>query len=105
MKILKQVKYQNDKCQWWVHIRCVNLFYPNTDEGEAALDAWAKDHFYCKNHIPDAPAIGWDKFNGKEREENKNRSSAKKTSVRKLRQELSKKVKTTTEVKETKICG
>ena len=48
-------------CTWWVHTICANIYYPNNDEGEKKLDAWASKHFYCKKHMPKAEKIGWDK--------------------------------------------
>ena len=48
-------------CTWWVHTICANIYYPNNDEGEKKLDAWASKHFYCKKHMPKAEKIGSDK--------------------------------------------
>ena len=49
------------ECDWWVHARCANIHYENTDKGQRQLDVWTKDHFYCKKHMPRAVAVGWDK--------------------------------------------
>ena len=49
------------ECDWWVHARCANIHYENTDKGQRQLDVWAKDHFYWKKHMPRAVAVGWDK--------------------------------------------
>ena len=48
-------------CNWWVHTICANIHYPNNDEGETKIDAWASKHFYCIKHMPKAEKIGWDK--------------------------------------------
>ena len=53
-------------CDWWVHSRCVGIFYDNTDSGERRLEMWAGSHYYCRKHIPKVAAVGWDKEQNKE---------------------------------------
>ena len=45
-------KKSNHECNWWVHNRCGNIYYENTDAGERNLEGWAKTHFFCKSHMP-----------------------------------------------------
>ena len=49
------------ECDWWVHNRCVNIYYENSDAGEKAMSTCAKQHFFCQKHLPDVKKVGWDK--------------------------------------------
>ena len=44
-------------CDWWVHNRCLNIYYESSGAGEKTL---AKKHF-CQKHMPDVKKIGCDK--------------------------------------------
>ena len=44
-------------CDWWVHNRCLNIYYKSSGAGEKTL---AKKHF-CQKHMPDVKKIGCDK--------------------------------------------
>ena len=44
-------------CDWWVHNRCLNIYYESSDAGEKT---WAKKDF-CQKHMPDMKKVGWDK--------------------------------------------
>ena len=66
MKVLRILRHSHwlncpKECNWWVHARCANIHYENTDKVQRQLDMWGKDHFYCEKHMPRAIAIGWDK--------------------------------------------
>lgn len=40
-------------CNFWVHSRCVGMYYPVTKAGETALKKWVQQgHFFCPKHMP-----------------------------------------------------
>lgn len=51
------------ECNWWVHVRCVGVFYENSDRGEKQLDSWTKDHYFWRKHMSVAKPVGWDLAN------------------------------------------
>ena len=53
-------------CKWWVHSRCLGIYYESSDNREQQLERWAKSHYYCKQDPPNVAAIGWDKDKNEE---------------------------------------
>ena len=41
----------------------MEVFYENSDRGEKQLDSWAKDHYFCRKHMPVAKPVRWDPVN------------------------------------------
>jgi len=38
-------------CGWWVHCRCICIWYPTTNAGLKALNKWAMGKVFCPRHI------------------------------------------------------
>ena len=53
-------------CKWWVHSRCLSIYYENSDNRERRLEKWAESHYYCRQHLPTVAAIGWDRDKNEE---------------------------------------
>ncbi|VDI15864.1 Hypothetical predicted protein [Mytilus galloprovincialis] len=45
------VQCSHKSCSWWVHCRCLCIYYPTTAAGLKALNKWAKDRIFCPKHI------------------------------------------------------
>lgn len=45
------VQYSQKGCSWWVHCRCICIWYPTTTAGLKALNKWAKDKVFCPKHM------------------------------------------------------
>ena len=45
----------------WMHSRCLNVYYENSDAGDKAMSTWAKKHFFYQKHMSDVKKVGWDK--------------------------------------------
>ena len=41
------------ECDWWVHKRCVNIYYKNSHAREKTMTTWAKKHFSCQKLMLD----------------------------------------------------
>lgn len=39
-------------CSWWAHAKCNHIYFPNTPAGQADLDRWSKNRFFCSKHMP-----------------------------------------------------
>ncbi|CAC5359315.1 NFXL1 [Mytilus coruscus] len=40
------VQCSHKNCSWWVHCRCLCIYYPTTEAGLKALNKWAKDRIF-----------------------------------------------------------
>ena len=53
-------------CKWWVHSRCLGIYYENSDNGERRLGKWIESNCFCRQHFPNVAGIGWDKDKNEE---------------------------------------
>ena len=53
-------------CKWWVHSRCLSIYYENSDNGEQWFEKWAESYYFCRQHPPNVAAIEWDKDKNEE---------------------------------------
>ena len=51
--VCKCKKKQNHEYNWWIHNRCANIYYEDTDVGKRNVEGWAKKkkHFFCKSKV------------------------------------------------------
>ena len=45
------INCRNKGCKWWLHSRCLCIYYENSDKGERRLESWAENHYYCRQHL------------------------------------------------------
>ena len=60
------INCRSNGCKWWMHSRCLGIHYENSDNGEQRLERWTESHYYCRQHLPNVAAVGWDKEKNKE---------------------------------------
>ena len=60
------INCRSNGCKWWMHNRYLGIHYENSDNGERRLERWTESHYYCRQHLPNVAAVGWDKEKNKE---------------------------------------